>query len=174
MLCLQYILGLHSWWANLGFVILINPIRWLPWSSAGQSLVSFHLEAILWSSTNNGYRVLTPDLWLQYTCISIVYGIGCPCVVFCCIVGQAKEKERRLKAREEKMEQQRLHQEERVRRALERAKAEPKKKVCILYCVQFVLFPSTIHMEHRCCYARHVDVVKVGLHDICNSWNLES
>ena len=27
------------------------------------------------------------------------------------------------------MEQQRLHQEERVRRALERAKAEPKKKV---------------------------------------------
>ena len=91
------------------------------------------------------------------------------CLVFCCIFGQAKEKERRLKAREEKMEQQRLHQEERVRRALERAKAEPKKKVCILYCVQFVLFPSTIHMEHRCCYARHVDVVKVGLHDICNS-----
>ena len=27
------------------------------------------------------------------------------------------------------MEQQRLHQEERVRRALERAKADPKKKV---------------------------------------------
>ena len=42
---------------------------------------------------------------------------------------QAKEKERRLKLREEKMEQQRIHQEERVRRALERAKAEPKKKV---------------------------------------------
>lgn len=42
---------------------------------------------------------------------------------------QAKEKERRLKMREEKMEQQRLHQEERVRRALERAKAEPKKAV---------------------------------------------
>nr|KAG5711462.1 hypothetical protein BaRGS_025889 [Batillaria attramentaria] len=41
---------------------------------------------------------------------------------------KAKEKERRLKMREEKMEQQRLHQEERVRRALERAKAEPKKK----------------------------------------------
>ena len=66
------------------------------------------------------------------------------------------------------MEQQRLHQEERVRRALERAEAEPKKKVCILY-VQLVLLPSTIHMEHRCCYARHVDVMKVGLHDICNS-----
>ncbi|KAK2165290.1 hypothetical protein LSH36_52g03004 [Paralvinella palmiformis] len=42
---------------------------------------------------------------------------------------KAKEKERRLKLREEKMEQQRLHQEERVRRALERAKAEPKKKI---------------------------------------------
>ena len=42
---------------------------------------------------------------------------------------QAKEKERRLKMREEKLEQQRIHQEERVRRALERAKADPKKKV---------------------------------------------
>ena len=31
--------------------------------------------------------------------------------------------------REEKMEQQRIHQEERVKRALERAKADPKKKV---------------------------------------------
>ncbi|KAK7102985.1 cilia- and flagella-associated protein 100-like [Littorina saxatilis] len=40
---------------------------------------------------------------------------------------KAKEKERRLKMREEKMEQQRIHQEERVKRALERAKAEPKK-----------------------------------------------
>lgn len=41
---------------------------------------------------------------------------------------KAKEKERRLRLREEKMEQQRLHQEDRVRRALERAQAEPKKK----------------------------------------------
>ncbi|XP_025108512.1 cilia- and flagella-associated protein 100-like [Pomacea canaliculata] len=41
---------------------------------------------------------------------------------------KAKEKERRLKMREEKIELQRLHQEERVKRALERAKAEPKKK----------------------------------------------
>ncbi|XP_052779222.1 cilia- and flagella-associated protein 100-like [Mya arenaria] len=41
---------------------------------------------------------------------------------------KAKDKERRLKLREEKMEQQRLHQEERVRKALERAKAEPKKQ----------------------------------------------
>jgi hypothetical protein len=45
---------------------------------------------------------------------------------------QAKEKERRLKLREEKMEQQRLHQEERVRKALERAKAEPKKQVHLI------------------------------------------
>lgn len=44
---------------------------------------------------------------------------------------KAKDKERRLKLREEKIEQQRLHQEERVRKALERAKAEPKKQVCI-------------------------------------------
>lgn len=41
---------------------------------------------------------------------------------------KAKDKERRLKLREEKIEQQRLHQEERVRKALERAKAEPKKQ----------------------------------------------
>ncbi|CAL1543352.1 unnamed protein product [Lymnaea stagnalis] len=41
---------------------------------------------------------------------------------------KAKDKERRLKMREEKMEQLRLHQEERVRKALERAQAEPKKK----------------------------------------------
>ena len=45
-----------------------------------------------------------------------------------CRLLQAKEKERRLKMREEKMEQQRLHQEERVRKALERAQADPKKK----------------------------------------------
>ncbi|XP_070559221.1 cilia- and flagella-associated protein 100-like isoform X2 [Ptychodera flava] len=41
---------------------------------------------------------------------------------------KAKEKERRLRLREEKLEQQRIHQEERVRRALERAQADPKKK----------------------------------------------
>ncbi|XP_071960569.1 cilia- and flagella-associated protein 100-like isoform X2 [Antedon mediterranea] len=40
---------------------------------------------------------------------------------------KAKEKERRLRLREEKLEAQRLHQEERVRRALERAQADPKK-----------------------------------------------
>ena len=42
---------------------------------------------------------------------------------------QAKEKERRLRLREEKLEEQRLHQEERLRRALERAQADPKKRV---------------------------------------------
>ncbi|XP_059171790.1 cilia- and flagella-associated protein 100-like [Physella acuta] len=41
---------------------------------------------------------------------------------------KAKDKERRLKMREEKMEQLRIHQEERVKKALERAQAEPKKK----------------------------------------------
>ena len=45
---------------------------------------------------------------------------------------QAKEKERRLRLREEKIAQQKLHQEERLRRAQERAKAEPKKKVWML------------------------------------------
>lgn len=39
---------------------------------------------------------------------------------------KAKEKQRRLRAREEKLEAQRLHQEERVRKALERAQAAPK------------------------------------------------
>ncbi|CAG5132377.1 unnamed protein product, partial [Candidula unifasciata] len=41
---------------------------------------------------------------------------------------KAKDKERRLKLREEKLEQLRLHQEERVRKALERAQAAPKKQ----------------------------------------------
>ena len=40
------------------------------------------------------------------------------------------------------MEQQRLHQEDRVRRALERAQAEPKKKVCDE--VPFSLFGSPL------------------------------
>ena len=57
---------------------------------------------------------------------------------------QAKEKERRMRLREEKMEQQRLHQEDRVRRALERAQAEPKKKVCDE--VPFSLFESLRHL----------------------------
>ncbi len=40
-----------------------------------------------------------------------------------------KDKERRQRLREEKLEAQRLLQEERVQRALERAKAPVKKKV---------------------------------------------
>ncbi|XP_077307876.1 cilia- and flagella-associated protein 100 [Lithobates pipiens] len=43
------------------------------------------------------------------------------------IAEKAKEKERRLRLREEKIKQQKLHQEERLRRALERAQADPKK-----------------------------------------------
>ena len=42
---------------------------------------------------------------------------------------KAKEKERRMRLREEKIAAQKAHQEERVRKALERAKADPKKKV---------------------------------------------
>eukprot|EP00037_Helgoeca_nana_P022313 m.227762 g.227762 ORF g.227762 m.227762 type:complete len:500 (-) comp25954_c0_seq1:213-1712(-) len=40
-----------------------------------------------------------------------------------------KEKDRRLRVREEKLEAQRIHQEERVRKALERAKAGPKRQM---------------------------------------------
>ena len=43
---------------------------------------------------------------------------------------QAKDKERRLRLREEKLLEQKRHQEERIRKAIERAQAEPKKKVC--------------------------------------------
>eukprot|EP01137_Pigoraptor_chileana_P008705 Opistho-2@55919 len=39
-----------------------------------------------------------------------------------------KEKERRQRQREEKLEMQRIHQEERVKRALQRAKEAPRKK----------------------------------------------
>lgn len=42
---------------------------------------------------------------------------------------QAKDKERRLRLREEKLLAQKKHQEERIRKAIERAQAEPKKKV---------------------------------------------
>ena len=42
---------------------------------------------------------------------------------------QAKEKERRLRQREEKLAEQRHAQEERLKRALERAQADPKKRV---------------------------------------------
>lgn len=60
---------------------------------------------------------------------------------------KAKEKERRLKLREEKIEQQRIHQEERVRKALERAKAEPKKQVG-LYVTEFLAANSIRVFAH--------------------------
>jgi len=41
---------------------------------------------------------------------------------------KAKDKERRLRLREEKLQEQRRHQEERIKKAIERAQAEPKKK----------------------------------------------
>jgi len=41
---------------------------------------------------------------------------------------KAKEKERRLRLREEKLLAQKKHQEERIKKAIERAQAEPKKK----------------------------------------------
>lgn len=45
---------------------------------------------------------------------------------------KAKEKERRLKQREERIIEQKRYQEERIKKALERARAEPKK-----YVIQF-------------------------------------
>lgn len=42
---------------------------------------------------------------------------------------RAKEKERRLKQREDRIIEQKRYQEERIRKALERARAEPKKYV---------------------------------------------
>lgn len=60
---------------------------------------------------------------------------------------QAKEKERRLKMKEEKLKLLREHQEERIRKSLERAKAEPKKIVsCFLKITLAILtslFPYT-------------------------------
>lgn len=53
--------------------------------------------------------------------------------LFYCYVLQAKEKERRMRLREEKMEEQRVAQEERLKRALERAQADPKKRVRLGY-----------------------------------------
>ena len=46
---------------------------------------------------------------------------------------KAKEKERRLKQREERMIEQKKNQEERIRKALERARAEPKKYVIFIF-----------------------------------------
>lgn len=53
---------------------------------------------------------------------------------FCTFLSQAKEKERRIRQREEKLEEQRQAQEERLRRAQERAQADPKKRVSQALC----------------------------------------
>lgn len=45
------------------------------------------------------------------------------------LLHQTKEKERRVRMREQKLEEQRHHQEERLKRALERAQADAKKRV---------------------------------------------
>ena len=48
---------------------------------------------------------------------------------------KTKEKERRLRQREEKILEQKKNQEERIRKALERARAEPVKQV-----IYFMIF----------------------------------
>ena len=53
------------------------------------------------------------------------------------------------------MEQQRLHQEERVRRALERAKADPKKKVVFVK-ANFFLFSFGGKMIQISSYSRDI------------------
>ena len=60
---------------------------------------------------------------------------------------KSKEKERRLRQREEKLEEQRLAQEERLRRALERAQADPKKRVSSLrlHCIRYLYALITSH-----------------------------
>ena len=45
-----------------------------------------------------------------------------------------------MRMREEKLEEQRLHQEERLRKALERAQADPKKRVSIAGATSLTLF----------------------------------
>lgn len=84
-------------------------------------VTSCHLDLLLEHQTQTRYYFLahcTTVLYIQRFFTSLVLSLL-----------QAKEKERRMRLREEKMEQQRIHQEDRVRRALERAQAEPKKKV---------------------------------------------
>lgn len=66
------------------------------------------------------------------TVYTVHYNFTVQCVHVCYWIlmsSQAKEKERRMRQRENKLEEQRLAQEERLRRAQERAQAGPKKKV---------------------------------------------
>ena len=75
--------------------------------------------------------------------------------LFYCYVLQAKEKERRMRLREEKMEEQRVAQEERLKRALERAQADPKKRVRIGYvgtCAANISRVCTVHIISPACY----------------------
>ena len=72
--------------------------------------------------------------------INDMYVLATLCIFVCCHCLQAKEKERRLRMREEKLEQQKMHQEERMRKALERAQADPKKRVNATYSVHIAYF----------------------------------
>ena len=45
-----------------------------------------------------------------------------------------------MRMREEKLEQQKMHQEERMRKALERAQADPKKRVNATHSVHIANF----------------------------------
>jgi len=51
-----------------------------------------------------------------------------------------------MRMREEKLEEQRLHQEERLRKALERAQADPKKRVSINCKTWLLHSPNPIHV----------------------------
>lgn len=91
----------ESWLQSYGFQFRTSKMNTLPTTATSRHIIIYcKLNTCMWC---------LPYLWYHLL--------------------QAKEKERRMRLREEKMEQQRLHQEDRVRRALERAQAEPKKKV---------------------------------------------
>ena len=60
---------------------------------------------------------------------------------------KSKEKERRMKQREERIVEQKKSQEERMRKALERARAEPKKyvnKMRSFVCYKFILIKNKL------------------------------
>jgi len=58
-----------------------------------------------------------------------------------------------MRMREEKLEEQRLHQEERLRKALERAQADPKKRVSI-NCRTCTCMVTTLTQSHTCSYTK--------------------
>ena len=64
-----------------------------------------------------------------------------------------------MRMREEKLEEQRLHQEERLRKALERAQADPKKRVSIAGHTHHHLCVRLLHCTHfrtRSCSKLHL------------------